>query len=82
LLKIGLSALFSCSTSVSPRTTEVKKPRQHYTVGYAPNGGKKPPSPQLKLSDKWLEYLGFNTGQLVIVTVEHGKLVIETELRF
>ncbi|MEQ9904776.1 SymE family type I addiction module toxin [Pectobacterium aroidearum] len=74
--------MFSCSTSVSPRTTEVKKPRQHYTVGYAPNGGKKPPSPQLKLSDKWLEYLGFNTGQLVIVTVERGKLVIETELRF
>ncbi|MCL6355919.1 hypothetical protein EXT68_10580 [Pectobacterium parmentieri] len=23
-----------------------------------------------------------NTGQPVIVTVEHGKLVIETELRF
>ncbi|MBQ4778779.1 SymE family type I addiction module toxin [Pectobacterium versatile] len=30
----------------------------------------------------WLEDLGFNTGQPVIVTVERGKLVIETELRF
>ncbi|ATV46022.1 MULTISPECIES: SymE family type I addiction module toxin [Pectobacterium] len=29
-----------------------------------------------------MEELGFNTGQLVIVTVDHGKLVIETELRF
>ncbi|MBS4430660.1 type I addiction module toxin, SymE family [Pectobacterium punjabense] len=29
-----------------------------------------------------MEDLGFNTGQSVVVTVEHGKLVIETELRF
>ncbi|MBA5203586.1 type I toxin-antitoxin system SymE family toxin [Pectobacterium aroidearum] len=64
------------------RTTEVKEPQRHYTVGYAPNGGKKLPSPQCKLSGKWLEDLGFNTGQPVIVTVEHGRLVIETELRF
>ncbi|MFP1982737.1 SymE family type I addiction module toxin [Lonsdalea quercina] len=54
---------------------------RHYTVGYAPNGGKKPPSPQLKLSGRWLEELGFNTGQPVIVTVERGKLVIEAEIR-
>ncbi|MEI7409520.1 SymE family type I addiction module toxin [Pectobacterium aroidearum] len=40
-----------------------------------PNGGKKPPSPQLKLSGEWLEDLGFNTGQTVTVTAEHGKLV-------
>ncbi|XYQ52716.1 SymE family type I addiction module toxin [Pectobacterium carotovorum] len=36
----------------------------------------------LHLTGKWLEDLGFNTGQPVIVTVERGKLVIETELRF
>ncbi|WP_188247160.1 SymE family type I addiction module toxin [Pectobacterium versatile] len=29
-----------------------------------------------------MEELGFNTGQPVIVTIERGKLVIETELRF
>ncbi|WP_080756574.1 SymE family type I addiction module toxin [Pectobacterium brasiliense] len=29
-----------------------------------------------------MEDLGFNTGQTVIVTIEHGRLVIETELRF
>ncbi|MBA0210036.1 SymE family type I addiction module toxin [Pectobacterium brasiliense] len=35
-----------------------------------------------KLSSKWLEGLGFNTGQSVVVTVERGKQLIETELRF
>ncbi|WP_113628145.1 SymE family type I addiction module toxin [Pectobacterium peruviense] len=55
-----------------PRATEVKESQRHYTVGYAPNGGKKPHSPQLKLSGKWLEELGFKTGQPVIVTVERG----------
>ncbi|XYQ52719.1 SymE family type I addiction module toxin [Pectobacterium carotovorum] len=30
----------------------------------------------------WLEKLSFNTDQPVIVTVERGRLVIETELRF
>ncbi|WP_263057343.1 type I toxin-antitoxin system SymE family toxin [Pectobacterium sp. F1-1] len=35
-----------------------------------------------RLSGKWQEELGFNTGQPVIVTAEHGRLVIETELRF
>ncbi|MCE5380354.1 SymE family type I addiction module toxin, partial [Pectobacterium punjabense] len=44
------------------------------------NRGQKPPSQQL--SGKWLEDFGFNTGQPVIVTVERGRLVIETELRF
>ncbi|MCO7256562.1 type I toxin-antitoxin system SymE family toxin [Dickeya oryzae] len=29
-----------------------------------------------------MEDLGFNTGQPVIVTVERGRPVIETELRF
>ncbi|MBN3135790.1 type I addiction module toxin, SymE family [Pectobacterium punjabense] len=29
-----------------------------------------------------MEDFGFNTGQQVIVTVERGRLVIETELRF
>ncbi|MEQ9900344.1 SymE family type I addiction module toxin [Pectobacterium punjabense] len=56
--------------------------RKLSSATYASNGSKKPPSPQLKLSGKWLEDLGFNTGQPVIATVEHGRLVIETKLRF
>ncbi|WP_263062897.1 type I toxin-antitoxin system SymE family toxin [Dickeya dadantii] len=33
------------------------------------------------MNGRWLEDLGFNTGQLVIVTVARGRLVIEAELR-
>ncbi|RRN94157.1 type I toxin-antitoxin system SymE family toxin, partial [Pectobacterium aquaticum] len=39
-------------------------------------------SPSLHLTGHWLEAAGFGTDTPVIVTVEHGKLVIETELRF
>ncbi|MCI4239314.1 SymE family type I addiction module toxin [Dickeya dianthicola] len=46
-----------------------------------PNGMKGNPPPQLTLKGRWLEDLGFNTGQPVIVTVERGRLVIEAELR-
>ncbi|NMP26591.1 type I toxin-antitoxin system SymE family toxin [Rahnella sp. SAP-1] len=35
----------------------------------------------LTLKGRWLEDLGFNTGYPVIVTLEHGRLVIEAELR-
>ncbi|MDV6995804.1 SymE family type I addiction module toxin [Dickeya solani] len=35
----------------------------------------------LSLKGRWLEDLGFNTGQPVIVTVERGRLVIEAEIR-
>ncbi|MFB1118594.1 SymE family type I addiction module toxin [Dickeya dadantii] len=38
-------------------------------------------TPPLTLKGRWLEDLGFNTGQPVIVTVERGRLVIEAELR-
>ncbi|MCE9733582.1 SymE family type I addiction module toxin [Pectobacterium sp. IFB5596] len=38
--------------------------------------------PSLHLTGNWLEAAGFGTDTPVIVTVEHGKLVIETELRF
>ncbi|AUH02520.1 hypothetical protein CWC46_12955 [Prodigiosinella confusarubida] len=30
----------------------------------------------LTLKGRWLEDLGFNTGQSVIVTIEHGQLLI------
>ncbi len=62
-----------------PATTEVKEPQpRYYTVGYAPNGGKKHPNPKLILSGKWLEALGFTTGQHVTVTPEQGQLIIRT----
>ncbi|MFV8799796.1 SymE family type I addiction module toxin [Yersinia sp. LJYL362] len=45
-------------------------------MGYAPNGGKKHPNPKLILSGKWLEALGFTTGQHVTVIPEQGQLII------
>ncbi len=62
-------------------TTQIKEPQpRYYTVGYAPNQGKPNPSPQLTIKGKWLEDLGFITGQPVIITTEQGCLVIRAEL--
>ncbi len=49
------------------------------TVGYRPNGGRPNPSPQLTIKGKWLEQLGFSTGQPVSITAENGCLVIRAE---
>lgn len=50
---------------------------RNYTVGYVPNGGKRPPSPAINLGGKWLAECGFLTGQTVSVTVSHGRLIVE-----
>ncbi|MEM0673218.1 MULTISPECIES: SymE family type I addiction module toxin [Dickeya] len=52
-----------------------------YTVGYCPHGSRGNPPQQLTLKGRWLDDLGFNTSQPMIVTVERGRQVIETELR-
>ncbi|MEI7189943.1 SymE family type I addiction module toxin [Dickeya dianthicola] len=46
-----------------------------------PNRSRGNPPPPLTLKGRWLEDFGFNTGQPVIVTVEHGRRVIEAEIR-
>ncbi|OWS74093.1 hypothetical protein CBW22_17060 [Pantoea sp. VS1] len=71
-----------CDSKAEPRATAVNEPQRHYTLGYTPNGMKVNPQQQLILKGRWLKDLGFNTGQSVIVTVERGRLVVETELRF
>lgn len=66
-----------CDCKSQP-TVKAKEPQpRHYTVGYVPNGGKAQPSPQIKISGKWLEELGFKIGQPVTVTTEQGRVVIE-----
>lgn len=61
-------------------TTKVNEPQaRYYTVGYTPNRGKPNPRPQLIIKGRWLEQLGFTTGQPVTVTTEQGKLVIEQD---
>jgi len=62
-------------------TSEPATPQaRRYTVGYRPNGGRPNPSPQLTIKGKWLEQIGFSTGQPVSITAENGCLVIRTEV--
>lgn len=42
-------------------------------------GGQPNPLPQLTLKGRWLEALGFSTGQAVVVTAEKGRLVVEPQ---
>ncbi|EPD6701369.1 SymE family type I addiction module toxin [Cronobacter dublinensis] len=65
------------------RTTEAQEPQTHYyRVGYRPNQSRPNTLPQLTIKGRWLEALGFFTGQAVIVTAEQGRLVIEAEFKF
>ncbi|MDE8744546.1 SymE family type I addiction module toxin [Pectobacterium polaris] len=47
-------------------------------VGYAPQNGKPNPPSAISLKGHWLEESGFITGMPVTVTVEHGRIIIET----
>ncbi|WP_454878524.1 SymE family type I addiction module toxin [Serratia inhibens] len=59
------------STS-EPATPQARK----CIIGYRPNGGRPNPPPQLTLTGKWLEPLGFITGQKIEVITEPGQLII------
>lgn len=59
-----------------PATPQARR----YTVGYRPNSGRLNPYPQLTIKGKWLEEIGFSTGQPVSITAEDGCLVIRAEL--
>ncbi|MCU6681917.1 type I toxin-antitoxin system SymE family toxin [Leclercia sp. H6W5] len=64
-------------------TTAAREPQAHYyLVGYRPNQGRPNPLPQLTIKGRWLEALGFRTGQPVIITAEKGRLTIELEFKF
>jgi len=43
--------------------------------------GQANPLPQLTLKGRWLEALGFRTGQAVVVTDGKGRLIIEPQLK-
>jgi len=48
----------------------------YYRVGYRPNRGQPNPLPQLTIKGRWLEALGFTTGQKIKVIPEAGQLII------
>ncbi|UPS63851.1 SymE family type I addiction module toxin [Providencia rettgeri] len=52
----------------TPTDKEEGVKTRHYTVGYTPNRGKPNPSPQLTLSGKWLNELGFTVGNHFTLT--------------
>ncbi|MBA0186321.1 MULTISPECIES: SymE family type I addiction module toxin [Pectobacterium] len=56
------------------------KTERYYTVGYAPHNGKSNPPSAINLKGRWLEESGFITGMPVTVTVERGRIIIETEI--
>ncbi|MGQ7744041.1 SymE family type I addiction module toxin [Pectobacterium brasiliense] len=74
----NLSAITRAASSpvAAPTAPATHQALRHLKVGYVSR------SPSLHLKGDWLEAAGFGTDIPVIVTVECGKLVIETELRF
>lgn len=48
----------------------------YYRVEYRPNRGQPNPLPQLTIKGRWLEPLGFTTGQRIEVITEPGQLII------
>ncbi|WP_254901620.1 SymE family type I addiction module toxin [Lonsdalea britannica] len=49
-------------------------------MGYAPQNGKPNPASAVNLKSRWLEESGFMTEMPITVTVERGRIVIETEI--
>ncbi|PWC11830.1 type I toxin-antitoxin system SymE family toxin [Brenneria roseae subsp. americana] len=54
------------------------KTERYYTVGYAPQNGRPNPPSAINLKGRWLEESGFMTG--MPVTVERGRIIIETQI--
>ncbi|MFP1794338.1 SymE family type I addiction module toxin [Lonsdalea quercina] len=67
--------------SKSDRTVnKAAKTERYYTVGYAPQNGRANPPSAINLKGRWLEESGFITGMPVTVTVERGRIIIETQI--
>ncbi|MEN4831405.1 SymE family type I addiction module toxin [Pantoea vagans] len=57
-------------------TADTASHAHYYRVGYRPNRGQPNPLPQLTIKGRWLEALGFTTGQKIEVIPEAGQLII------
>ncbi|WP_223257649.1 SymE family type I addiction module toxin [Pectobacterium peruviense] len=49
-------------------------------MGYTPHNGKSNPPSAINLKGIWLEESGFITRMPVTVTVERGRIIIETQI--
>ncbi|EOV8583945.1 SymE family type I addiction module toxin, partial [Providencia stuartii] len=57
----------------TPTAKEQAVKSRQYTVGYAPNRQRPNPSPQLIISGKWLNDLGFTVGSHFTLTRQAGR---------
>lgn len=55
-----------------PETPTATTAAHYYRVGYLPNWGQPNPLPQLSIKGRWLEALGFTTGQKIEVITGPG----------
>ncbi|MGC0984418.1 SymE family type I addiction module toxin [Pantoea agglomerans] len=63
-------------THHKPGTRTATTASHYYRVGYRPNRGQPNPLPQLTIKGRWLEALGFTTGQKIEVITGPGQLII------
>lgn len=61
--------------SLQHRTLKITETADHYLI----TKGKTRTTPALRLRGQWLHAAGFVAGARVVVTVESGRLIIETE---
>ncbi|MEN4789709.1 SymE family type I addiction module toxin [Pantoea agglomerans] len=64
------------SETHTPTTAASGSQAHYYKVGYRPNKGQPNPLPQLTIKGRWLEALGYTTGQKIEVIPGPGQLVI------
>lgn len=64
------------SETHTPTTAASGSQAHYYKVGYRPNKGQPNPLPQLTIKGRWLEALGFTTGQKIEVIPGPEQLVI------
>lgn len=64
------------SDTRTPTTAASESRAHYYNVGYRPNKRQPNPLPQLTIKDRWLEALGFTTGQKIEVITGPGQLII------
>ncbi|WP_323641168.1 SymE family type I addiction module toxin [Pectobacterium polonicum] len=62
------------------RESKSARTERYYTVGYPSHNGKPNPPSAINLKGRWLEECGFITGMPVTVTMERGRIIIETQI--
>lgn len=64
------------SETHTPKTATSESRAHYYKVGYRPDKGQPNPLHKLTIKGRWLEALGFTTGQKNEVNIEPVQLII------